>query len=232
MKIYLFNHETGAFLGEDFADDLPMCPGRNAIPSHATVVAPPPFRRGATPVFNVAEGTWEVRPSSGSVSEPEAGTEPCQQAPPCCRPLKAAHFAIDMTSNGGLTMKGMLFLILAVTLFFVAPLHAVSYPPSGEEPTYLKDQEIMKVGALVHLFHSGTQDVRSAIRVNDILTVYREYPPDISGISKAYGKVKVIGTLGDYYFEGEVVEGYVLPGYIALKGTVACLVTTRFKPKH
>jgi len=129
-------------------------------------------------------------------------------------------------------MKSILFLVLAAALFFAAPLHAVSYPPSGEEPSYLKDQEIMRVGALVHLFHSGTEEVRGAIKVNDILTVYREYPPDISGISKAYGKVKVIGTLGDYYFEGEVVEGYVLPGYIALKGTVACLVTTRFKPRH
>jgi len=129
-------------------------------------------------------------------------------------------------------MKGMLFLILAVTFFWAAPLHAVSYPPSGEEPSYLKDQEIMKVGALVHLFHSGTEDVRSAIKINDILTVYREYPPDISGISKAYGKVKIVGILGDYYFEGEVIEGYVLPGYLAIKGAVSCLVTTRFKPKH
>jgi hypothetical protein len=129
-------------------------------------------------------------------------------------------------------MKKIVFNVLTVLLLLAAPLHAVSYPPSVEEPTYLKDQELMKVGALVHLFHSGTEDVRSAIKVNDILTVYREYPPDISGISKAAGKVKVIGTLGDYYFEGEVVEGHIFPGYLALKGTVACLVTTRFKPKH
>jgi len=90
----------------------------------------------------------------------------------------------------------------------------------------------MRTGARVHLFHSGTQDVRSSIKAGDLLTAYREYPPDISGLATASGKVKVIGTLGDYYFEGEVVEGFVEPGYLALKGTTACLITTRFKAKH
>lgn len=228
MKIYLFNPETGAFLGEDFADDLPICPGREAIPFHATSIVPPPFRPGEVPVFTVSEGTWEIHPSSGAGS----GVGPYRQTNRRWRQQDAADVELDSAKTGGLTMKRMLFLVLAAGLFWAAPVHAVSYPPSGEEPNYLKDQEIMKVGALVHLFHSGTADVRGAIKLNDILTVYREYPPDISGISKASGKVKVIGTLGDYYFEGEVVEGYVLPGYVALKGTVACLVTTRFKPKH
>jgi hypothetical protein len=228
MKIYLFNPETGNYLGEDFADDLPICPGRGAIPSHATTVAPPLFRPGEEPVFKITEAIWECHPSSGIGSR----AEPFQQAHRCCRQQDAANFALDMTKTGGLTMKSILFLVLAATLFWAAPLRAVSYPPSGEEPTYLKDQEIMKVGALVHLFHSGTEDVRSAIKLNDILTVYREYPPDISGVSKVAGKVKIVGTLGDYYFEGEVIEGHVLPGYQALKGTVSCLVTTRFKPKH
>jgi len=122
--------------------------------------------------------------------------------------------------------------LLAVPLFLAAPLHAVSYPPSAEEPTYLKDQEVMKAGAMVHLFHSGSEDVRNAIKVGDVLMAYREYPPDISGISKASGKLKIIGTLGDYYFEGQVIEGFVEPGFLALKGTVACLITTRFKPKR
>ena len=129
-------------------------------------------------------------------------------------------------------MKKTLFLFLAVPLFLATPLLAVSYPPSAEEPSYLKDQEVMKVGAKVYLFHSGTQDVKDTIKVNDILTVYREYPPDISGLTKESGKVKVIATLGDYYFEGVVTEGFVEPGYQAMKGTVSCLITTRLKPKH
>ena len=127
-------------------------------------------------------------------------------------------------------MKKILFLFLAVPFFLAPPLHAVSYPPS--EPTYLKDEGFLKVGARVHMFHSGTEDVRSAIKINDVLTVYQQYPPDISGISKESGKVRVVATLGDYYFEGQVVEGYAEPGYLAVKGTVACLITTRLKPKH
>jgi hypothetical protein len=129
-------------------------------------------------------------------------------------------------------MKRILFLLLASSIFMTSPLLAVSYPPSAEEPNYLKDHEVMKVGAMVHLFHSGTEDVRNTIKAGDVLVAYREYPPDVSGISKASGKVKIIGSLGDYYFEAEVIDGVVAPGYLALKGTVACLVTTRFKPKR
>jgi|SRR6185369_17731356 len=129
-------------------------------------------------------------------------------------------------------MKRVLVLFLAVPLLLATPVHAVSYQPSGQEPGYLKDHEVMKVGAKLHLFHSGTEDVRNAIKINDVLTVYREYPPDISGIAKESGRVKIIASLGDYYFEGEVIEGYAEPGYLAVKGIVACLITTRFKPSH
>jgi len=138
---------------------------------------------------------------------------------------------ITMTT-AGLTMKKFVFLFLAVPLFLAAPLYAVSYPPSVEEPTYLKDREYLKAGTKVHLFHSGTEDVRNTIKVNDVLTVYREYPPDISGLTPVSGKVRVLGSLGDYYFEGEMIEGYAEPGYLALKGTVACLITTRVKSKR
>jgi hypothetical protein len=226
MKIYLFNPESGVYLGEDFADDLPMCLGREAIPSHATTITPPPFSPSEAPFFNAVENRWELHPSSRVVTG--TGVDQCLQVSRWRRQQDAANVAPDITKTVGLIM----LLALTGMFYLTVPLHAVSYPPSGEEPTYLKDQEVMKVGALVHLFHSGTEDVRSAIKINDILTVYREYPPDISGISKASGKVKVIGSLGNYYFEGEVVEGYVLPGYAALKGTVACLVTTRIKPRH
>jgi hypothetical protein len=128
-------------------------------------------------------------------------------------------------------MRKSLLLLLTVPLFLASTLHAVSYPPPTSEPGYLKDEEVMKAGAIVHLFHSGTQDVKSAIKVNDVLTVYREFPPDISGATKETGRVRILGTLGEYYFEGEVIEGSVQPGYLALKGTVGCLVTTRLKKK-
>jgi len=129
-------------------------------------------------------------------------------------------------------MKMILFLAIAIPLLLAPPLHAVSYPPSAKEPTYLKDEDVMKVGAKVYLFHSGTEDVRNIIKVHDVLTVYREFPPDISGITRESGKVRVVSTLGDYYFAGEMIEGYAEPGYLAMKGTVACLITTRLRLKH
>jgi len=61
-----------------------------------------------------------------------------------------------------MTMKKTLFLILAVPLFWAAPIHAVSYPPS--EPSYLKEEEVMRVGAKLYMFHSGTDDVRKGCR--------------------------------------------------------------------
>jgi hypothetical protein len=128
-------------------------------------------------------------------------------------------------------MKKGLLLLLVIPLFLTSPVHAVSYPPSGQEPSYLKEEEVLTAGAIVHMFHSGTPDVRTAIKINDVLTVYRDYPPDLGVVTKQTGKVKVINTLGDYYFAGEVIEGFVQPGSLALKGTVACIITTHLKQK-
>jgi hypothetical protein len=61
MKIYLFNPETGIYLGEDFTDETPMKRGEFVIPSDATTIPPPPVERGQIPVFNAAERRWEVR---------------------------------------------------------------------------------------------------------------------------------------------------------------------------
>ena len=129
-------------------------------------------------------------------------------------------------------MKRALLLLLAVTLLCSSPLHAVSYPPAVQEPTVLKETDIIQVGDTVHLFQSGTKDVAAAIKVGDLLTVYRDYPPDLSSVTKRTGKVKVVSTIGDYYFEGKVVEGYAQPGSLAIKGSVACIIMTRLRPKE
>jgi hypothetical protein len=68
MKIYLFYPETGVYLGEDFSDDLPLCQGREAVPPHATTIAPPPYRRGEVPVFTATENRWEIRPVFAAVA--------------------------------------------------------------------------------------------------------------------------------------------------------------------
>lgn len=62
MKIYLFNPETGAYLGEDFADEAPMKRGEFVIPSDATTIAPPRVEHGERLVFNAGNQRWEVRP--------------------------------------------------------------------------------------------------------------------------------------------------------------------------
>ncbi len=62
MKIYLFNPETGVYLGEDFADEAPMKQGGYILPPDATTIAPPRVERGQVLVFNFAEERWEVRP--------------------------------------------------------------------------------------------------------------------------------------------------------------------------
>jgi hypothetical protein len=61
MKIYLFNPETGVYLGEDFADEAPMRRGEFVMPAGATAIAPPKVERDEIPVFNAAEQRWDVR---------------------------------------------------------------------------------------------------------------------------------------------------------------------------
>ena len=62
MKIYLFNPETGVYLGEDFADEAPMKRGNFLVPPDATTIAPPEGGRGHLLVFDAAAQCWEVRP--------------------------------------------------------------------------------------------------------------------------------------------------------------------------
>jgi hypothetical protein len=64
VKIYLFNPETGVYLGEDFADENQLKRGDYLIPRDATTVAPPHVERGEAPVFDKREQRWQVRPLS------------------------------------------------------------------------------------------------------------------------------------------------------------------------
>jgi hypothetical protein len=61
MKIYRFNADTGAYLGEDFADEYPLERGDHIIPEDATVIPPPNVERGQMPFFNICDQRWEVR---------------------------------------------------------------------------------------------------------------------------------------------------------------------------
>ena len=61
MKIYLFDPETGFYLGEDFTDEAPMKWGGFVVPPGATTIAPPEGGRGHILVFDVDAQCWEVR---------------------------------------------------------------------------------------------------------------------------------------------------------------------------
>ena len=61
MKIYLFNSETGAYLGEAFADEAPFRRGEYIIPDDATTIPPPQVEHGQMPFFNTRDQRWEVR---------------------------------------------------------------------------------------------------------------------------------------------------------------------------
>lgn len=64
MKIYLFNPENGAYLGEDFADEDPFRRGVYIIPGDATMIPPPPVDPGQLPFFIIREQRWEIHPNS------------------------------------------------------------------------------------------------------------------------------------------------------------------------
>ena len=122
-------------------------------------------------------------------------------------------------------MKKKIAIVFIVILLFTsvsAPLtvFAVSYPP----PLYHRQdrgETVMKVGQIVYLFHSGTDDVKKTIHANDILTVYRTNP---SCEVKPVGIIKVLSYIGETYIKAEVLEGEIRPDDIAKKGNVSCLV--------
>jgi hypothetical protein len=121
---------------------------------------------------------------------------------------------------------------LMTPLLIPAAVHAVTYSFPENEPAYLKDEAVVNVGTKLYLFHSGTEEVKKAINANDVLIVYREYPSDISPEAKETGKVKILSTSGEYYYEAEVIEGSVQPGYLAKKGTIACFIASFRKMVH
>lgn len=60
MKIYRFDSKSGAYLGEDFADEDPFDRGSYLIPRDATTIPPPSVEHGQIPVFNIREQRWEI----------------------------------------------------------------------------------------------------------------------------------------------------------------------------
>lgn len=113
----------------------------------------------------------------------------------------------------------IIILLLLTTVNVPMTVLAVSYPVNIY---HRQDKNATAIkGDTLHLFHSGTGDVRKTIHVNDLLTVYRT---SASCEATEVGKVRVIAYIGDTYIKTEVVEGEVKPDDIAKIKSVSCLV--------
>lgn len=108
--------------------------------------------------------------------------------------------------------------MVILSVFMIAPITA------GAAEKKVKSEVVMKVGNNVHLFHSGTADVKKEICLNDVVTVYREIGGAKNPTTIEVGQVKVLSYVDDHYFEAEVVKGEVKPGDIARKESAACLI--------
>ncbi|UFS70685.1 hypothetical protein LPW11_00500 [Geomonas sp. RF6] len=88
----------------------------------------------------------------------------------------------------------------------------------------VKKSKVLNIGDQVLLFHSGTEDVKKSICVGETIPVYTE--AFTSGVTKRHevGKIKVLEFAGDHYFKGQVVEGQIKEGAVAIKDNAACLV--------
>jgi hypothetical protein len=116
--------------------------------------------------------------------------------------------------------SGILIPILLL-LASSAPLaaFAVSYPAQLYHSEVRHDKFVK--GDTVYMFHSGTEDVKKAIHVNDTLAVYRvssncEVAP--------VGIIRVMAFVGETHIKGEVFAGEIKPDDIAKKDKVSCLV--------
>lgn len=118
-------------------------------------------------------------------------------------------------------MKKLLVLLTALAL----ALSAFSSVFAQEMQPQIKSEVVMKVGSKLHLFHSGTADVRKEICVGDVIPVYRELPSGGSLKEKKVGSIKVLKYIGEHYIEAEVVSGEIKVGDIAKKETAACMVS-------
>jgi hypothetical protein len=118
---------------------------------------------------------------------------------------------------------GGILIAILILLVAVNPLTAAaaSYLPAYFYHQNEITETVIKVGQTAYLFHSGTEDVKRTIHVNDMLIVYRISP--LCEVKKV-GIIKVISNIADTYFKSEVAEGEIRPNDIAKKGNVSCLV--------
>jgi len=116
--------------------------------------------------------------------------------------------------------NGTIVMLLSL-LSLSAPLYAsaVSYPVQLYHREARHDKFVK--GDTVYMFHSGTEEVKKTIHVNDTLAVYRTSP---SCEATPIGIIRVTAFVGETYIKGEVFTGEIKPDDIAKKENVSCLV--------
>jgi hypothetical protein len=113
----------------------------------------------------------------------------------------------------------IIVLLLLVAISVPLAAFAVSYPVQLYHREVRHDKFVK--GDTVYMFHSGTDDVKKTIHVNDTLAVYRVTPTcEVVPV----GIVKVISFVGETYIKGEVFAGELKPDDIAKKENVSCLI--------
>ena len=118
-------------------------------------------------------------------------------------------------------LAGIAALSLAGVLGLSGNAAAVSYPVVEDQREEKAAKGTREKGETVCLFQSGTEDVRKAIAIGDVLIVHRE---GVNHEHVAVGKIRVLSYVGEDYIKGEVVDGVVQTGDLAKKGKVAGLV--------
>lgn len=114
--------------------------------------------------------------------------------------------------------SSILGLCLAILALFAVQAVALERQPR------LGGEVVMQVGDTVHLFHSGTADVKKIFCVNDVLPVYRDIMAGGSTRSKQVGTVQILSYVGDNYLEAKILEGNIERGDVAKKESAACIV--------
>lgn len=87
--------------------------------------------------------------------------------------------------------------------------------------SYFTGLEYLPVGSVIHLFQSGTQEIKKEISIHDTLAVFR---PGESCTMENVGRIEVVSFSGRYYLVGKVISGEIVIGDIAQKGTIACII--------
>jgi hypothetical protein len=119
--------------------------------------------------------------------------------------------------------------VILLLVVISAPLaaFAVSYPGQLYHREVRHDKFVK--GDTVYMFHSGTEDVKNTIHVNDTLAVYRVSPTcEVAPV----GIVKVVSFVGETYIKGEVFAGEIKPDDIAKKDKVSCLIISAGVCEH